>query len=152
MFCHHNKMLLILMLMPLHALWACSLDVSEGINFGVYNPFSMSSSQSLTQFEVTCPEGGDTNFTVTLDTGSSGQYMNRTLINSSFTMNYNLYTDPGYGTIWGDGVTDGTASQSGTASDCVTGCEYTVYGLAPANQISVGAGMYTDTVNVTLSF
>jgi spore coat protein U-like protein len=107
--------------------------------------------QSLTQVEVTCSEVDTGAFTLTLDTGSSGSFSNRTLISSDFTMNYNLYLNAAYATVWGDG-TSGTGLISDDVSNCLSGCSYTIYGLIPANQISVGVGSYSDTVNATLTF
>ncbi len=151
MFCDKKSYLLILLFQPVNILFACTLDVSSGVNFGSYNPFSSGTNVSMTQLEVTCPEGGSSAFTLTLDTGSSGEFSDRTMISGDFTMNYNIYIDPAYTTVWGDG-TSGTGLVSDEGSDCVTGCQYTAYGLIPPNQTSVGVGSYADTVNVTLSF
>lgn len=45
--------------------------------------------------------------------GSSGSYTNRTLTKGASSLNYNLYIDPAYSTIWGND-TSGTSTMSQT--------------------------------------
>jgi spore coat protein U-like protein len=147
-----SPLIISLMLAPISPLLACSVDVSSGVNFGTYNPFNSTPNQSTTQIEVTCTVTDTGSFSLTLDTGSSGTFTNRTLISSDFTMNYNLYTSATYATVWGDG-SSGTSFITDDVSNCVSSsCQYTIYGQAPSSQLSVGVGSYVDTVNATLTF
>ncbi len=59
---------------------------------------------------------------------------------------YNLYTDASYNLVWGD-KSAGTAVVGGSAATA----SHTVYGRIPRKQ-NVGAGVYADTVVVTVSF
>lgn len=64
------------------------------------------------------------------------------------TVSYQLYQDGSYATIWGDGVTGGTAlASTGTGANQL----FTVYGRVPA-QATPRPGNYSDTVTVTLTF
>ena len=101
---------------------------------------------------VRCTSG--TTFDVDLSTGA-GTYANRTMSNGTDTLSYNLYTDAGYTTVWGDG-TASTGRGSGTGAGMAIGNaqSLTVYGrlLASANTGPVGAGTYTDTITATITY
>lgn len=95
-----------------------------------------------------------TAYSVDLSTGSSASYTNRTLTNGSDTLNYNLYTDAGHNTVWGNGA-GGTAHRSGTGAGMGTAQTLTVYGqlLASANTGAVGvSGNYTDNITATITY
>jgi spore coat protein U-like protein len=130
---------------------ACSLTVNSAVNFGTYDPLSTYPDNSVGQVQVNCPEEDPPAFTLTLGEGSSGTYTQRTMMSGSYNLGYNLYLNPSYTTVWGDG-TSGTGLISDSGSNCAEGCAYTVYGLAPARQSSVGIGSYSDTIVVTLIY
>jgi len=98
--------------------------------------------------------GGEQSADVDLSTGA-GTYANRTLVNGSDTLNYNLYTTSGYGTVWGDG-TGSTGRGSGTGAGMAAGNAQSliVYGrlLASANTAAVGSGTYTDSITATVTY
>jgi len=130
---------------------ACSLNVNSAVNFGTYDPLSTYPDISVGQVQVTCSEVDPPAFTVTMNQGTSGTYSGRIMTSGSYNLGYNLYLNPSYTTVWGDGTSfTGIIADSG--SNCVEGCAYTVYGLAPARQTSVGVGSYSDTIIVTLTY
>lgn len=85
-------------------------------------------------------------FTVALDGGDSGNISARTLshttLPASFT--YQLYTNPGLTTVWGDGVTGSTANGTGPSQTL------TVYGRTTSTPNTAGA--YSDAVQVTVTY
>ncbi|MFO1406079.1 MAG: spore coat protein U domain-containing protein [Steroidobacteraceae bacterium] len=102
---------------------------------------------------VRCTTG--TTFGVALNTGSSGSYANRTLVNGTDTLAYNLYTTNAYTTVWGDGTgTTGTRTGTGTGMAAANAQALTVYGrlLASANTGAVNSGTYTDTITATITY
>jgi len=70
------------------------------------------------------------------------------MTDGSNTLEYNLYTDAGRTTVWGDG-TASSVTAAGTGSGAQQ--SLTVYGRIPASQ-SVPAGSYSDTVTATINF
>ena len=68
--------------------------------------------------------------------------------NSADTLNYSLYTDATYGVVFGDGT---SGSQTVGSSPIPGLTNIGVYGRLFKNQ-SPSAGLYRDTVTVTLSF
>ena len=73
----------------------------------------------------------------------------RTLTKTGASLNYNLYTDSTYTSIWGDGTTGTTVS--GVGSNGSTGITKTIYGSIPEGQ-DVPAGAYTDSITITITF
>jgi spore coat protein U-like protein len=69
------------------------------------------------------------------------------------TLQYNLYTDNTYATVFGDG-TGTSKTATGTGAGVATANTLTVYGQLPdsaANQAAVPAA-YTDTILVTVNY
>ena len=101
---------------------------------------------------VRCTSG--TTFDVDLSTGA-GTYANRTMSNGTDTLTYNLFTNAGFTTVWGDGTgTTGRGSGTGTGMAIGNAQSLIVYGrlLASANTGAVGAGTYTDTITATITY
>jgi spore coat protein U-like protein len=127
----------------------CVIDAPD-LNLGAFdgaNDLAVNSTIS-----VRCTSG--TNFNVDLSPGSSTSYTTtRTLVNGSDVLNYNLYTDGAYTTVWGDG-TGGTGRASGTGSGMSTALSLTVYGrlLASNNIAPVPAGSYIDSLIATITY
>ena len=102
---------------------------------------------------VRCTTG--TTFTVTLSTGSSGSYANRTLVNGTDTLSYNLYTTNAYTTVFGDAsASTGTRTGTGTGMAAANAQAFTVYGrlLASANTGAVSAGSYTYNIPASVVY
>lgn len=83
--------------------------------------------------------------TIELDGGSSGKVNDRTLVNGSERLRYQLYQDPARTRVWGTG-SDAASMQLLQADATVE-----VFGRIPGGQ-SVGPGTYTDSVTVTMQF
>lgn len=84
-------------------------------------------------------------YTLALSTGQ-GSFTNRSMLNGSHAMNYNLYTDSLHTQVWADGTgATHTVAGSGTTGS------YSVYGQIPALQ-NAYVGSYSDSVVVTVTF
>jgi spore coat protein U-like protein len=94
-------------------------------------------------------------FTVALDKGSTagGTIGQRLMfLSAGNTLQYNLYQDAAFGTLFGDGTTGSTLA--GTGTGIATAVTVPVFGQlvdSVTNQ-AAAVGTYTDTVNVTVTF
>lgn len=125
----------------------CSINASN-LSFGTYNPLSITPLTATSSVTATCTNG--TAYSLALNSGNTGNFLNRVLLNGLNILSYNLYTSSAYTTIWGDG-TSGTSTQSGTGNGIAQ--PYTVYGriLAAQNAIpSIAA--YNDNIVVTITY
>jgi spore coat protein U-like protein len=136
--------------------FSCTVSAG-GINFGIYNPLSATGDAATGSWSVTCTASGSGSATVTgtlsMSTGSSGQYATRKLVSGTNALNYNIYVTPSYTQIFGDGTAGTYApSESGTV---VAGQVYQVagnmYGFLPASQ-DVAPGSYADTIVITVTY
>ena len=98
---------------------------------------------------LTCTNGAA--YDVALDGGLNSSGTQRRMSNGAATpvyVNYGIYKDAARATTWGSAV---GATQAGNAG--VSGVvSLTAYGRIPSTAASVGAGSYTDTVTVTVTF
>lgn len=85
-------------------------------------------------------------FTVALNGGESGDISARELSHASLptSFTYQLYTDAGFNTVWGDGVTGSQANGTGPTQTL------TVYGRTTS--MPDAAGAYSDEVQVTVTY
>jgi spore coat protein U-like protein len=138
--------------------WAAACNVpprpiqvtATTLNFSTYNPASPTDDTSNMTVTVSCVRAIDTlpAFVVTLSRGSSPTYTPRTMTSGANTLNYNIYNQAAFTTIWGDG-TGGTATRPyGGGGNSAAGIGY---GRIPAGQY-VAAGAYTDTITVTVTY
>lgn len=134
--------------MPVSAtvLTAC-LVAATPLTFGNYDIAGTAVSISST-VAVTCT--GSSSYTVALGvgSGSGASFATRKMTYGAETLNYSIFTDAARTTVWGDG-TSGSSTVAGTGTLGAT--THTAYGTIPAAQ-SVNAGVYTDTVTVTLNY
>jgi spore coat protein U-like protein len=134
----------------------CSASAT-GIAFGAYSPLSGAGAAATGSITVTCTATGSGSATVSgtlsLSTGSSGQYATRTMLSGTNKLDYNIYLTPAYTQILGNG-TDGTYefSESGTiTAGQVYQVALTTYGYAPGSQ-NAAPGTYTDTIVATVTY
>jgi len=126
----------------------CSLSTSP-VEFGDINTISGSSIDAAGGITVTCTGGTAWTASAGAGSGSGATLLSRRMTSGSNTLNYMLYTNSGRTTIWGDGTgTTGRITGTGSGSSQAI----TVYGRIPSGQGSVPAGIYGDTVQVTLSY
>ncbi len=92
------------------------------------------------------------NTVIEIGPGGSGDQENRALLFGAIPLAYNLFTDSGFGTIWGDGA--GTTSSVAIAGTGMSSVGTTiVYGRIPLVDAQAAvSGIYTDTVLVTVVF
>ncbi len=160
-----------------HALWAapallavavsahaasCTVS-STGLAFGAYQPLSFGGKlQSLDRtgsadISMSCTGMLAASYSLSLGPGTYGsgnRIAPRYLANLSQpgdAMQFNLYTDPGFGSIWSDGITAGPPF-TGTIPAGNSQRKHTAYGRIPAGQSTLKAGLYADTLTITLSF
>ena len=103
---------------------------------------------------VRCTIG--TTFDVDLSTGSSTSYALRTLRNGPDLLNYNLYADAGYTTIWGNntGGSGRPATGTGAGMGLPQAQLLRVYGRLRGsdNTGPVPAALYTDNIVATITY
>ena len=128
----------------------CTFGSVTGVNFGSYDVFSASPTTSTGTISYSCKKvGGPQVMVMSLSTGSSGTFANRTLRSGVNILNYNLYPTAANSQVWGDGT--GTTYQYSIDPVDNLVDTITVYGTIPAGQ-DVGVGSYTDTITVTMNF
>jgi spore coat protein U-like protein len=130
---------------------ACTVSGST-LNFGSsIDPLATATPLDATStLTVVCTN--TTPFTVALNAGvnagGASNFGARTMKSGSNTLGYQLYSDSGRSTVWGDGTaSSSTSAGTGTGSAQTL----TLYGRLPA-LASVVPGSYTDTVTVTVSY
>ena len=123
---------------------ACTINII-GVNFGSYDVFNNTASDSTGNIDVKCPNG--VVYTIGLSAGN-GTYKQRVMTSGANALNYNLYIAANRAVVWGVANSDGaTVSDSGTDMSV----NHVVYGRIPPRQ-NVRAGSYSDTVNLIITF
>jgi spore coat protein U-like protein len=138
----------------------CSV-AATGPAFGNYDPLSASPTLANGSVVVTCTwitGSGTAATTVNLlssyTAGNSGSYASRYMLSGLNRLNYNLYFDPAFTQIRGDGT---GGSLQGSASLIVSSTIRTasatgiLYGRIPAAQNGI-PGSYTDSITVTINY
>lgn len=133
---------------------SCTVSATA-VDFGTYAPLTGASDPSTGTITLQCtaPSTVNLSWTIALGTGNSGSYVARTMNDGSGNLQYQLYTDSAYQTIWGDG-TNGTSQVSGSVLlqlGITYTTSYTVYGLIPGAQ-NVAPGTYNDSIVVTVTY
>lgn len=127
---------------------SCLVSATD-LNFGAYDSVAATALDGTSTITVTCT--AETAYTIGLDAGSgTPAATTRAMTGASTQLDYELYTDSGRTSVWGDiGGTTGTT----VAQSALTGgpLDYTVYGQIPALQY-VPAANYADTITVTVDY
>ena len=149
----------VLMIRPQQALAVgenCTVQATS-VTFGTYNPFSSSPNDAAGNVRVTCTNpllvSVLVNYTILLSTGGSGSYAPRAMASGIHLLTYNLYTNSGHTTVWGDSSA-GTSIVSDGYTLAVLGSvvrDYPVYGRISARQ-NAFVGSYNDSLIVTINF
>jgi spore coat protein U-like protein len=143
----------------------CTMSTG-GLAFGNYNPTAGSAVVANSTINFTCTYTG-TGFTAALSisSGNSGSYTNRTLAFGSQSLNYNIYVNAADTEIFGGGTGNGVSGTyyyylcyagggvvcSGGSGQSGTQYVAPMYGLLPGGQ-DVSAGTYSDTIIATLTY
>ncbi len=126
---------------------SCSVSATN-LAFGDYDSLGGLPVDSVGSVTVSCILS--LGYNIELSQGGAGSFDPRTLISGANTLDYNLFTDATYLTIWGDGSAS-TAVVSGSVGLLLLPVVHTVYGRIPGGQ-NVAAGSYADTITVTVVF
>ncbi len=119
----------------------CTITAND-LAFGNYDPLGPDLDAAST-IDVTCTNLAP--WEIQLDGGGTGNVNARQM---SGTLDYQLFSDAGRTTNWGETLGFDTRTGAGTgASQSVS-----VYGRVPGGQSTVGVGSYSDTVNATINF
>lgn len=130
----------------------CQLS-ANALSFGTTIPSPITSNVPATGAIIaTC--SNNTQYTIALNFGSTtgATCAARKMAAGTNTINYNLFQDSTYSTIWGDG--SGASCQSKTGLGSGAAQSIAVYGLIPGTptQTPVKDQVYTDMVTVTMTF
>jgi spore coat protein U-like protein len=132
------------------AIGSCTVSAT-GVLFGTYTPVQAAPLASSGTISIACTAvAGRNTITIDLSTGSSGNYLTRTLTSGGFTLNYDLYLDPANTQIWGDG-TGGSVEGTAQIRRRRPNATLTVYGAVAASQ-DPAPGSYTDSITVTVNY
>lgn len=150
---NHSRLLAVLVMM-LDAVTAeaagCTIDSSGGLNFGEYNVFNATPTDSESFVVLTCDLLAPPIVSIEIGpSATSSTILMRQMqhASSATRLNYNLFIDPARTTVWGDYST-GTALLLTNINDG-SPRQLRVYGRIPPTQ-NVGVGVYNDFVTVTV--
>lgn len=123
------------------------LVAATPLAFGNYDPTSGSPLDAANTVTATCTTGTPYNIGLDAGTDTGATVASRKMAYGANLLNYSLYQETGRTTVWGNTI--GTDTVSATAGATPTG--HTVYGRVFSGQ-NVPAGLYADTINVTLTY
>lgn len=134
---------------PPPAAGSCAIR-SPGINFGLYSALDQSANTALGRIDVVCAPGvGVGVLRVTLSPGRSAQALDRTMGRGDAHLRYNLYADPSYQRVLGDG-SSGTVTLV-QRNRALGRASFRIYARIWPRQ-SVPAGEYSDNVRIVVEF
>jgi spore coat protein U-like protein len=119
--------------------------VTLPLAFGNYTSTTVSDASS--NITVACTSGVPYTVGLSVGNGSGASVATRKMTSGANTLNYGLFSDPGYATPWGPTV--GTNTVAGTGNGVAQ--ILPVYGQIPSGQASP-TGLYGDLVTATLNF
>lgn len=129
---------------------SCTVTVT-GVAFGTYTPMQSSALAMNGTINIACTGiTGRSSLTIDLSTGASNIYPTRTLVSGSSTLNYNLYLDPGYTQVWGNG-TGGSVEGGAKINNGHRNATLTIYGAIGAGQ-DPPPGSYADMIEVSVNY
>jgi spore coat protein U-like protein len=127
------------------------LITAQDMNFGTFELLDTTDQQTASDILVRCTNG--TTYGIALSVGT-GTFENRTLLNGSDALTYNLFTDAAHTTVWGDdsGSTD-IVTGTGTGMGIPNLITHKVYGriLGSAN-LGAKPGTYSSTITATITY
>jgi spore coat protein U-like protein len=121
----------------------CTISSTATLDFGAYDPVvanAVNPKDGTAAMTVACTKG----FVPTIGIPPAG----RTMTGGGDTLNYELYKDNGYTTLWGD---SGGALFTPPSAPGKGGTAYSIYGRIPGGQ-DVGVASYSGTIQVTVNF
>jgi spore coat protein U-like protein len=134
--------------------YSCDVTVAS-VSFGAYQRTLTLNGSGTVYVNCRLTSGqGQTGvpYSIAMSTGQSGTYMMRTLSTSSAaTLQYNLYTDSSYSSVWGDG-SGGTGVVSGVLLGTSFSRTHPIYGRISAIQNTPKGSFSDPAVQATISF
>jgi spore coat protein U-like protein len=130
---------------------ACRVTTS-GLNFGAYDVFAAVPRDTAGTVTVACDKNPPTDVIVSIGASStSGGFHPRRMRHTTLPdrLEYNLFTDPTIGTVWGNGSA-GTSTVLLRKDNKNRPVTTTIYGRIPPGQ-NVSVGVYSDSVTVTIT-
>ncbi|GAB4227476.1 MAG: hypothetical protein OHK0028_00180 [Deltaproteobacteria bacterium] len=125
---------------------------TTGLAFGPYDVFAPVPLDTTGTVTVACDRNPPTNVTVSIGRSPvSGGFFPRRMRHATLSdrLDYNLFTSPSLGTVWGDG-SSGTATVFLRRVRRNRPATVTIYGRIPPGQ-NVSVGSYSDAVTVTIA-
>ena len=137
---------------------SCTVSVPT-LAFGAYD--TINSLSGTTTVTVTCTHTANPatrfNYVLALSSGP-GSYASRQMTGTGDTLTYNLYTTAALTTVWGDGITGGTATVAGSfnvpggAGRSGTDTQ-TIYGrIGAAQNVLPGAYSTASPITITITY
>jgi spore coat protein U-like protein len=138
----------------------CTLSTA-GLAFPAYSVFNAAATNGNATISLTCSLDASDNppltvsYVMSLSTGSSNSYVQRTLKIPTDQLGYNIYTSNTYSTVWGNG-NGGSSSQSGslmlTSGQPRRTENKTAFGRIPPLQDVSVSNNYVDNITVTVTY
>ncbi|MEE8574038.1 MAG: spore coat U domain-containing protein [Thermodesulfobacteriota bacterium] len=129
---------------------ACTVTTTA-MNFPSYNLFSLIPTDSTGTVTIECTENVQSDVSMGASS-TSGGFSPRQMshVSGVYQLNYNLYTDATYTSIWGDGAGGGIILETKVKKNKPP-TTVTVYGRIPAGQTGI-AGAYSDSVTILVEW
>lgn len=127
----------------------CRIQV-RSLDFGIYRSLDTAPHTVIGDVNVICPPAGGRALRVSVSTGSSGQYTQRTMLSGTSVLRYNLYADPARRIVLGDG-TAGSIVFPAPLSRALGRARWPMFGAIDPGQ-QVPAGLYTDSLLIQVAF
>lgn len=149
---------ILFLLLMASAAFAFDCNVSAtSLSFGAYDVFAPAPTDTTATINVTCnipPQNplAPLLVTISLSPGNSGNFGQRQmfpLAGGSDRLNYNIYTNASFSTIWGDGSGSSSILTNGVTRD--TPWNATLYARIPPRQ-NARVGAYSDLITVTIDW
>ena len=130
---------------------ACRVTTT-GLGFGAYDVFAAPPRDTTGTVTVACDKNPPTDVIVSIGASStSGGFHPRRMRHTTLPdrLDYNLFTDPSTGTVWGNGSA-GTSTVLLRKINKNRPVTTTIYGRIPPGQ-NVSVGSYAETLTVTIT-
>ena len=127
-----------------------SCDITaDPLVFGNYDPLDAVDNDETTSIYVTCSNGAPWQLSLDIGIGSGASFAVRKMTHTDTVslLNYSLYTEGGYGTVWQDAAPNWVTGVGTGLSQTQT-----VHGRIPALQTTAPTGDYADTITATVTY
>lgn len=123
---------------------------TTAVAFGNVDVTTGQAAQATGALHVTCTSGTAWSAAADAGAGTGATVLSRKMADGANLLGYRLFTNAARTTIWGDGVEGATESLSGVGTG--SSQTRTIYGEVQAGQTGLPAGVYGDTVQVTVTY